>query len=284
VSSEKLVAQDQVLPGERDMRDAPREVRRLACQVRRMVTDWFCGYRRKLVRAGQGDAGQAAAFLARVSLEQPILPTDYVEAKIHNITLALKRVNNLPVAPGAIFSFWQVVGRPGSARGFVPGRSLLAGQLRPDYGGGLCHLSGLMYCVSLMAGLEVLERHPHSRDIYNDQTRYAPLGADATVAYGFKDLRVLNPYSFPVCFRAAVSPARVSCCLCCPHPVEESHIEFARTAQANGVTTVETRRRRTDEPGYRVLNVSSYRALDEHDLAHMSATPHSLVEGRDQTQ
>ena len=29
-----------------------------------------------------------------------------------------------------------------------------------------------------------------------------PLGADVTVAYGFKDLRVLNPYLFPVCFRA----------------------------------------------------------------------------------
>ena len=71
-----------------------------------------------------------------MSLEQPILPTDYVEAKIHNITLALKRVNNLPIPPGAIFSFWHVVGRPTGARGFLPGRSLLAGELRPDYGGG----------------------------------------------------------------------------------------------------------------------------------------------------
>ena len=69
-----------------------------------------------------------------------LLLTDYVEAKIHNITLALKGVNNLPVAPGAIFSFWHVVGRPTSARGFMPGRSLLGGQLRPDYGGGLCLL------------------------------------------------------------------------------------------------------------------------------------------------
>jgi vancomycin resistance protein VanW len=53
---------------------------------------------------------------------------------------------------------WWV--RPTSARGFLPGRSLLAGELRPDYGGGLCQLSGLIYNVSLMAGLEVLERHP----------------------------------------------------------------------------------------------------------------------------
>jgi len=110
--------------------------------------------------------------------------------------------------------------------------------------------------------MEVLERHPHSRDIYDDQTRYAPLGADATVAYGFKDLRVLNPYRFPVCFRASVTPARVSCGLCCPHPVEESLVEFVRTAQKNGLTTVETRRRRPGETGYAVLNLSSYRSLE----------------------
>lgn len=266
------------------MRDTPREVRRLVCQVCSLATDYLYGYRQKLVRAGQGEAELAAAFPARVRLEQPILATDYADAKVHNITLALKRVNNLLIPPGAIFSFWHVVGRPTRARGFVPGRSLLAGQLRPDYGGGLCQLSGLMYYVSLMAGLEVLERHPHSRDIYDDQTRYAPLGADATVAYGFKDLRVINSYPFPICFRAAASPAKVSCCLCGPHPVEESIIEFARTAQANGVTTIETRRRHPNEAGYRVLNVSSYRSLDEHDLVHMSATPQSLVEGGDQRQ
>jgi hypothetical protein len=96
-----------------------------------------------------------------------------------------------------LHSFWHVVGRPSVARGFLPGRSLLAGELRPDYGGGLCQLSGLIYYASLMAGLTIVERHPHSRDIYDEQMRYAPLGADATVAYGFKDLRVLSSLSFP---------------------------------------------------------------------------------------
>lgn len=260
------------------MKDAPREVRRFACQLNRLATDWLCGHRRKLVRPHQGNAQEATAFPARVSLEQPILPTEYVEAKIHNITLALKRVNNLLIPSGSIFSFWHVVGRPTGARGFLPGRSLLAGQLRPDYGGGLCQLSGLVYYVSLMAGLEIVERHPHSRDIYDDQTRYAPLGADATVAYGFKDLRVLNPYSFPACFRASVTPATVVCCLCCPQPVEEHVVEFTRTAKEHGLTTVETRRHRRNETGYRSLNVSSYRSLDESDQVHACAASQSVVE------
>jgi vancomycin resistance protein VanW len=107
-----------------------------------------------------------------------------VEAKIHNITLAIKGMNNLVIPPGTIFSFWHIVGRPTRVRGYLPGRSLVGGQLGPDFGGGLCQLSGLIYCTSLVAGLQILERHPHSRDIYDDQTRYAPLGADAAVASG----------------------------------------------------------------------------------------------------
>ena len=244
------------------MTDAPREVRRLACQVRRLATDWLCGHRRKLVWPNQSDAEQAAAFPARVSLEQPIPPTDYVEAKIHNFALALKCVNNLPIPHGAVFSFWNLVGRPTAARGFMPGRSLLAGQLRPDYGGGLCQLSGLIYYASLKARLEILERHPHSRDIYDDQTRYAPLGADATVAYGFKDLRVRNIFSFPVCFRASVNREKACCWVCSPEPIEECQIEFARTARHAGRTTVETRQRLCGQDGYRIVDVSSYRPLD----------------------
>jgi vancomycin resistance protein VanW len=143
----------------------------------------------------------------------------------------------------------------------------LAGQLRPDCGGGLCQLSGLIYYASLMAGLGILERHPHSLDIYDDHNRYAPLGADATVAFGFKDLRVLNAHTFPLCFRASVTSSAVSCCVCSPEPINAREIEFVRTAESGGVTTVETRSRRPGDAGYRVLNVSTYRHLNtDHAL------------------
>jgi vancomycin resistance protein VanW len=115
-----------------------------------------------------------------------------------------------------------------------------------------------------MAGLEVLERHPHSRDIYDDHTRYAPLGADATVAYGFKDVRVLNCLSFPVCFRVSVRQSKVTCWVCSPEPIEESQIEFVRTATGDGLTLVETRRRLRGQDGDRILAVSSYRRLVTH--------------------
>lgn len=244
------------------MRDKPREVRRLGCHMKRLVMDCLNGYRWKMVRPRAGVDPEASTFEARVSVEQPILPTDYVQAKIHNMGLAIERVNNLPVPSRAILSFWHVVGRATARRGFLPGRSLLGGQLRPDYGGGLCQLSGLIYYASLIAGLEILERHPHSRDIYNDQTRYAPLGADATVAYGFKDLRVLNNYSFPVCYRVSVKQDKAACQVCSPKPINECRVEFSVSATGAGQTLVETRRS-CGQGGYRVLDVSAYQSLSD---------------------
>lgn len=243
------------------MSDIPREVRRFACQLRRLVEDYLTGHRRRMVRGGAGVNLNAVGFAARVNLEQPILTTGYVQAKIHNIGLAIDRLNNLPVPPGGIFSFWHVVGRPTAARGFRPGRSLLGGELRPDYGGGLCQLSGLIYHASLVAGLTILERHPHSRDIYDDQTRYAPLGSDATVAYGFKDLRVLNSYSFPICFRVSVTQEKATCQVCSMEPIEPWRVEFAISSAGNGLMRVETRRGRNAQHGHEVVNVSDYRRL-----------------------
>jgi vancomycin resistance protein VanW len=140
----------------------------------------------------------------------------------------------------------------------------LAGKLRPDYGGGLCQLSGLIYYASLMAGLKILERHAHSRDIYDDQTRYAPLGSDATVAYGFKDLRVLNIYSFPVCFRVSITSDKAACQVCAPEPIEPREIEFVVSATGDRWTRVETQRRSCGQTSHEIVNVSEYRPLNAH--------------------
>jgi len=242
------------------MNDAPREVRRVAAQARRWTTDWLYGYRWKMIHWSYAATTHAATFPMRISIEQPILPTDYVHAKVHNLRLAIENLSNLAVPPGHIFSFWRLVGRPTRARGFLPGRSLLGGQLRPDFGGGLCQLSGLIYYVSLIAGLEILERHPHSLDIYSEQDRYAPLGADATVAYGFKDLRVLNPYGFPVCFRASVSEETATCGVCAPEPMVEYQVEFARVSERDKLRIVETRRCVPGQAGHEILAVSAYRS------------------------
>jgi vancomycin resistance protein VanW len=244
------------------MKHVPREIRRFAWRLRRLTSDWLTGDRRRLAGPDRMDACIGPSFPTQMKLEQPILLTDYVEAKIRNIEIAVTQLQNVPVPPGGIFSFWHIVGRPAKARGFLPGRSLVGGRLEADYGGGLCQLSGILYHLSLEAGLKILERHPHSRDIYDDRTRYTPLGADATVSYGFKDLRVLNNLPAPICFHASVAPDRLCLVLCSPEQIEKHIVEFVTTSQADGVCTVETRRRHPGDSRSCVLNVSTYRRLN----------------------
>jgi vancomycin resistance protein VanW len=243
------------------MKDAPREIRRLGCQLRRLAGDCLTGRYRRMVAPSERLLLEGATFPVRLSLEQCVLATDFAQAKLHNIQMARRSLENLPVPPGGIFSFWGIVGRPTAARGFLPGRSLLGGQLMPDYGGGLCQLSGLIYYLCLQAGLEILERHPHSRDIYEDAERYTPLGADATVAYGFKDLRILNTLRAPVCFRVSTGTETITGCLCSPAAIEPGAVEFVRTGEADGFCTVETRRRLPREKEFRTVAASRYRRI-----------------------
>jgi len=243
------------------MKNAPREIRRFGRQLWRLADDWLTGRYRRMVAPDGRLALEGAAFPVRLTMQQRVLSTDYVEAKLHNIQQARQRLENVPVPPGGILSFWRVVGRPTAARGFQPGRSLLGGQLVADYGGGLCQLSGLIYYLSLQAGLEIVERHPHSRDIYQETERYAPLGADATVAYGFKDLRVLNTLSASICFRVSVDAEAIGGSLCCPAAIEPADVEFVRKGEAAGFCTVETRRRLPGEEEFRRLTVSRYRRI-----------------------
>ena len=50
----------------------------------------------------------------------------------------------------------------------------------------------MLYINALKAGLTIIERHSHSIDIYQEHERFTPLGSDATVVYGYKDLQFQN--------------------------------------------------------------------------------------------
>ena len=120
--------------------------------------------------------------------------------KEHNLRVAAWRIERIVVGPGEYFSFWSSVGAPFRRRGFRASRSIVNGRVVPSVGGGLCQLSGLIYYASLQAGLEIVERHAHSVDIYTEATRFTPLGADATVAFGYKDLIIRNPHPATIAF------------------------------------------------------------------------------------
>jgi hypothetical protein len=131
------------------------------------------------------------------------------ENKIHNIELAIARIEPLVLAPGQAFSFWHRALAPTAQNDYREGAMFVNRRVIASVGGGLCQLSGLIYNLALLAGLRILERHNHSIDAYGED-RYIPLGRDATVAYGRKDLRFCNPHRFCVAFELHVDERQAS--------------------------------------------------------------------------
>jgi len=128
----------------------------------------------------------------QLHIKQAIKKSHLYENKLHNLRLGGAKIAALVIPPQRVFSFWKVIGAPLPKNGYKKGRNLVNGVLQEGYGGGLCQLSGLIYYLALRGGLTILERHNHSVDIYTEETRFAPLGTDATVVYGYKDLQIKN--------------------------------------------------------------------------------------------
>lgn len=159
-------------------------------------------------------------------------------AKRHNLKLAAAHIANIQINTGEIFSFWQVVGQASIKNGFKTGRTIINGQLSTSVGGGLCQLSGLIYFISLEAQLEIIERHAHSLDLYDETTRYTPLGSDATVAYGYKDLRIRNNFDFPIQFLFEIKEAEISIVLVSEQQIFKKKVAFKNKVREDGLIEV----------------------------------------------
>ncbi len=122
------------------------------------------------------------------------------EGSRYNVLLAAKKIDGVIIYPGEEFSYNKVVGPAEKNDGFQKGLVIVGGKFVPGYGGGVCQTSSTLYNAILLAGLKVTERYNHS--VYADATSYVPLGRDAAVYYGHKDLKFKNTYSFPIAIGA----------------------------------------------------------------------------------
>ena len=119
----------------------------------------------------------------------------FVSGKIHNLRLAIRKLNGLEVGAGEVFSFWTQLGRTSRRKGYVRGRELREGCLILTIGGGLCQLSNALYDAALQAGLQIVERHAHTRVIAGS---LAEIGRDATVFWNYVDLRFKSTHAFRI--------------------------------------------------------------------------------------
>jgi vancomycin resistance protein YoaR len=106
--------------------------------------------------------------------------------KIENLRVAARRLNGVTVAQGEIFSFWQIIGRPTRAKGFVVGRELRQGCIIPTIAGGICQLSNALSRTAIRAGMEITERHAHTAIV--EGIEFDP-ETDATLFWNYLDFR-----------------------------------------------------------------------------------------------
>ncbi|MBC8139337.1 MAG: VanW family protein [Fibrella sp.] len=115
------------------------------------------------------------------------------EARDTNIALAVEDINGTLLSPGETFSLNEVVGRRTKAKGYKEAPVFVNAKKVPGVGGGVSQVTGTLFNAAALAGLDIIQVNPHSRPV-----AYLPLGRDATVAYGSKDLRFKNDTDAPV--------------------------------------------------------------------------------------
>jgi vancomycin resistance protein VanW len=176
-------------------------------------------------------------FSNSIALKQELKPN---KAKNKNLLRAIKSIEQIQINPNEILSFWRIVGNPSKKNGFTESRSLVNGKIVNTIGGGLCQLSGLMYYISLIAQLEILERHNHSIDIYNEETRFTPLGSDATVAYGYKDLKIRNNLNCPIKFNFSIEDDTIKVMILHSSVIRHNVVQFKEVISDDNVIEVIT--------------------------------------------
>ncbi|MEK7067007.1 MAG: VanW family protein [Patescibacteria group bacterium] len=109
-------------------------------------------------------------------------------ARVHNVSLAAKKMNGILIKPNEEFSFVNAIGEIGPKEGYQAGLVIKGNKTVPEYGGGVCQVSTTMFRAATIAGLKITERYPHSLPVQY----YNPQGFDATIYGPHPDLRFIN--------------------------------------------------------------------------------------------
>jgi vancomycin resistance protein YoaR len=125
--------------------------------------------------------------------------------RARNIEVAASHVDGLVVEPGQLVSFNDIVGARIEENGFKKSFEIFKGEMVEGTGGGTCQVASTLHALAVFGGLDIVQRLPHSRP-----SGYIQAGLDATVVYPTVDLKLRNPFSFPVVVHATVVGNRIS--------------------------------------------------------------------------
>lgn len=147
------------------------------------------------------DLSHIEVVLAEYSTKYRSHQTD----RTHNLGIAARKLNEFVLHPGETFSFNGVVGERLAKDGYREAPIFIEGEVEPSLAGGICQIASTLYNVALLANLDMVERHHHSRPV-----DYVPTGRDATVYWGVYDLKFRNSLKHPVLLLASVGGGYVT--------------------------------------------------------------------------
>ncbi len=124
-----------------------------------------------------------------------------------NMKLSMKSINGTILEPGDVFSFNGIVGDSNDPkRGFLPGASILNGNIVMAYGGGICQAATTIYGAAIRADMTILERRNHRY-----KSSYVPYGLDATIDYETTDLKFRNDLPYAVYIKTTMKEKVLDC-------------------------------------------------------------------------
>jgi len=136
------------------------------------------------------------------SFDTPYVMSD--TERNHNLEVGGQAIDGYVLQPGELFSFNKVVGPRSAEAGYRYATGIESGELVDTMGGGICQVSSTIFGAAFFAGLEVVRNRPHSRP-----SSYVDMGLDSTVVYPDVDLKLRNPFPFPVVLHMTVSQGKV---------------------------------------------------------------------------
>lgn len=116
----------------------------------------------------------------------------YQVNKVDNLKIISKTMNHILIKPGETFSFCYLARHAKKYGKYKAGLVLVNNKIVPQKGGGICHLSNLLYFLFLRTPLTIIERHGHKVKSFPNPDKESLEGVDATINSGWLDLKVRN--------------------------------------------------------------------------------------------
>ena len=124
--------------------------------------------------------------------------------RTENIKISVNAIDNTVLMPGEEFSFNDSTGPRSAEAGYKEASIIVGGEFTTGIGGGVCQVSTTLYQAALKSDMEITSRRNHGLPV-----SYVPMGQDATVSYGYIDLKFKNNKKYPIYIEGFVSGGEV---------------------------------------------------------------------------